>query len=397
MIEAAFNKKEYSGVLTLVGKLLTSQVHDSYSTISVDWSTPDVEMLHRLTNDVWSFSAAKNWQQMRDLTLALKDENGKLREFDAFKKAVEPICDKYNITWLETEYDTCISSSQSASRWVSYQKDKKTIKKLTFQTVGDAQVRPEHQILDGLILDIDDPRLDRLWTPLGWKCRCEWLQYIGSLKSSNDIPNIHVPEMFSTNFAKQGIVFPKNHPYYTEIPRTEIRKSIAYLPPQNTFSTYQIGKNAKIDIHPLHGDKELVGNIEACKLLMDIEKKADIKLLPIIQVNAKTKTKDLIARKAFYGEKYVKSNPERCPDLIYNGRIAEIETASNTASSIKNRVRDGKLQADFILIHVPDTMRLDDAFRHANGQMNHYKDKEDLTVWIFNKEGKREITTKKRR
>lgn len=391
LIQAAFDKKEYSGILSIIGQLLTNQVHDNYATIKPDWKTPDVDMLHRLTSDVWSFSAAKNWQQMRDLTLALKDENGNLREFSAFKEAAQSICSKYNENWLQTEYNMSVASSQNAARWVQFKADEQTIPFLKYQTVGDAHVRVTHAALDGITRKVSDSFWNTHYPPNGWNCRCEVIQSPGTKTGTSTIPNVPIPEIFRTNLAQTGLIFPKNHPYYIDIPRAEIRKSIAYLPPKNTFVTYQIGKKAQIDIHPLHGDKELSGNVDACRVLKQLDAKAKIKLMPILNEH------DKAAKKAFYGEKYLKTNPTTCPDLSYNGIIAEIETAENTASSIKNRVRDGKNQADFVLIHVPEAMKLEDAFRHANGQMKHYKDKRDLTVWLFNSKGKIELITKKMR
>lgn len=391
LIQAAFDRKEYSGVLSIVGKLLTEQVHDNYKTITPDWTTPDVEMLHRLTSDVWSFSAAKNWQQMRDLTLALKDETGKLREFANFKEAAQGVTTKYNETWLRTEYDSAIASSQNAARWVQFTADKNDIPFIEYQTVGDSNVRESHQLLDGIKRMVDDSFWSTHYPPNGWGCRCEAVQAPGVKVGTQDIPSVQIPAMFRTNLAQTGLIFPKNHPYYTDIPKAEIRKAIAYLPAENTYTTYDIGDGKLIDIHPLHGDKELAGNVDACNVLIDLDKKANIKLLPILS------EKDKAAKKAFYGEKYLKTNPSTCPDIKYNNKVAEIETASLTPASVKNRIRDGKKQADFVLIHIPDAMKLDDAYRYANGQMNHYKDKEDLTVWIFNKEGKRELITKQKR
>lgn len=391
LIDAAFKKQQYSGVLSIVGKLLTNQVHDSYKTITPDWKTPDVEMLHRLTSDVWSFSAAKNWQQSRDLTLALRDENGKQREFGAFKEAAQKVCDKYNETWLQTEYNMAVASSQNAARWTQFTADANSIPFLRYQTVGDSAVRESHQLLDGITRAIKDSFWSTHYPPNGWNCRCEVVQAPGVKTGTQNIPDVSIPEIFRTNLAQTGLIFPKNHPYYVDIPKAEIRKSIAYLPPENTYVSYNIGKDAVIDIHPLHGDKEVSNNVDACRTLKKLDKKAQIQLMPVLNEH------DKAAKKAFYGEKYLKSNPTTCPDMMYNGRIAEIEKAENTATSIKNRVRDGKKQADFVLIHVPDDMNLKDAYRYANGQMNHYKDKVDLTVWVFNSKGKIELTTKQKR
>jgi hypothetical protein len=74
------------------------------------------------------------------------------------------------------------------------------------------------------------------------------------------------------------LIFPKGHPYYTGIPQSELRKAIAYLPPENTYTDVVIG-DYQIDIHPLHGEKELHRNIETCNTLL----KHDNALLSSIQ------------------------------------------------------------------------------------------------------------------
>jgi hypothetical protein len=44
-------------------------------------------MLANLQTDVYHFSAAKNYQQLKSLTGALVDDDGKVRSFSDFKKA----------------------------------------------------------------------------------------------------------------------------------------------------------------------------------------------------------------------------------------------------------------------------------------------------------------------
>ena len=41
-----------------------------------------------------------------------------------------------------------------------------------YRTVGDDKVREEHRKLHGLMLPANDPRWDKIWPPIGWKCRC---------------------------------------------------------------------------------------------------------------------------------------------------------------------------------------------------------------------------------
>jgi len=376
-------KKSTTGILKLVGNLLTSKVSDSYN-IKTDWTTPDIQMLHRLTRDVWSFSAAKNYQQMRDLTLALKDENGKLREFDAFKTEAQKVCTKYNETWLRTEYDMSIASSQSAARWVDFTKDAKDIPFLEYQTVGDDAVRASHAALDGIVRNIKDTFWSTHYPPNGWGCRCEVLQSVGATGDKKDIPAGIVPEMFRTNLAQTGLIYPKNHPYYVGIPKAEIRKAIAYLPPENTYLTTNIGNKIVIDIHPLHGDKELSINVDACKTLLSHDKKAKLKLLPIIEVNAKTKASDIKARELFFGKEYQKKYPLKNGDVIYNNNVVEFESPIGSKKSIQHAVEHGIKQADKVIIHLPDDVDINQAYNTVNGHvLAHYPDSKN-EIWLMN-------------
>jgi SPP1 gp7 family putative phage head morphogenesis protein len=348
-------------------------------------------MLTRLTRDVWSFSAAKDYQQMRDLTLALKDENGKLREFEAFKTEAQKICEKYDETWLRTEYDMSVASSQSAARWVQFTKDAKDIPFLEYQTVGDDAVRASHAVLDGIVRNISDSFWSTHYPPNGWGCRCEAIQAPGAHGNKKDMPSDSpVPEMFRTNLAQTGLIYPKNHPYYVGIPKAEIRKSIAYLPPENTYLTVNIGNKTAIDIHPLHGDKELSKNIDACRTLMMHDKKAKLKLLPIIQEH------DKAIKPNFYPKDYIKKYPNKNGDVIYKNEVVEFESPSGSKKSIQHAVGHGIVQADKVIIHLPEGIDIDYAYNTVNGHvLAHYPDIKN-EIWLMNSTELRQYKRQKR-
>ena len=105
-------------LLSSTAKTLLNGVYTGYGKelVSVDWDTPDYETLTRLTQNVFSFSAAKNYQQLRTITDALRDEDGSLCNFQDFKEQVATINNKFNVTWLQTEYDTCIATVRPLAR-----------------------------------------------------------------------------------------------------------------------------------------------------------------------------------------------------------------------------------------------------------------------------------------
>lgn len=391
MIERAMKGEDLDMLLDLTVKTLSDRVIDSYQ-VAADFTTPDAEMLTRLVRDVWQFSGAKNYQEMRDLTLALKDEHGKLREFADFKEAADGIIDRYNETWLKTEYNFAVSASQSAARWTEFEKDADIIPNLMYQTVGDDHVRISHRVLDGIIRPLNDSFWNTHYPPNGWGCRCEAVQSLegyGKVTPDKNIPVVPIPDMFQTNLAKTGLIYPKNHPYYLGVPRAEISKALAYLPPKDTFIDIDFGSDVVLDIHPLHGDKELSANIDLSRLLKRFEPKAEIKLMPIISEN------DMNARKLFYPESYLNKYPTRNADILYNGKAFEFENANGSRSSIQNAIKNGKKQAENIVIRIPDSIDINQADQIVKGQLKHYQDKEDLQVWLVNSSKKLKYKTNK--
>jgi SPP1 gp7 family putative phage head morphogenesis protein len=320
------------------------------------------------------------------------DNDGKLREWEDFKEAAQKIGDKYNANWMRTEYDQCIAGAQNAARWVEFEQNEDAMPNLQYQTAGDNNVRESHRVLNGITRPMKDDFWKTHYPPNGWGCRCEALQVpngLAPVTPKESIPPSPVPKMFSTNLAKAGLIFPKGHPYYNGISNAELRKAIAYLPPENTYINVVAG-NSEIDIHPLHEQNELHKNLEAVNALLQVEPKAKIKLLPVI--NEKDKEK----KHLFYPENYLEKYPNKNADILLNGKAAEIEVPNGSKSSIQNAIKHGKEQSDFVLIQLPDEINIEDAKRFTNGQMNHYHDKEDLTVWLYNSNEKIEYKTQKR-
>ena len=212
-------------LLRLTAQQLLKGVHQGLDTNlnAIDFSSPDFDTLAKLTENVYHFSAAKNYHELRDLSIALRDGD-KIRSFEDFKRKAEEISLKYNVSWLRSEYNQALAASQSAAHWNSFYKDKDLMPYLQYQAVMDSNTREEHAALNGVIRRIDDKFWDTYMPPNGWGCRCEAIQLPGSFYSETpdkDIDFPTVPTMFRINFGKQSLAFPPSHPYFKRLPEDQ--------------------------------------------------------------------------------------------------------------------------------------------------------------------------------
>lgn len=341
---------------------------------TADFTTPDAAMLMRLTRDVWHFSAAKNYHQLRDMTLALKDSSGALRTYADFKEAVSAISSKYNESWLKTEYNQAVGASTMAARWTDFQKNAKDQPYLRYSTVGDSLVRDSHRALDGTTRKIGDAFWASYYPPNGWGCRCSVDQLPASYAvETEQLPEIPVQPMFKTNLAATGVIFPKQHPYYNDVPADVLRDSIAYLPDSavsnRVYKSAETGSSVTLSI--LHGIEEAPKNIAAGKLLADAG--YDVKLLPILNTDAQ--------REAVYKTtSFVKG---KNPDAMVNKVIAEIKNPKHSSkTAIHNSIENGQGQADLVIIHLPYAIA-EAVIRNAvKGKVKQAKYVE--SVWVIN-------------
>ncbi len=195
----------------------------------------DYAMLASLERNVHIFSAYKDYQALRAVTDELTDDQGKVRSFSAFKKQAAKVGRIHNVTYLQTEYNLAVASAQMASKWAQIQATKKDLPYLKFSTVGDANVRDDHQRLDGIVRKADDAFWDRFYPPLDYGCRCDVVQLPRG--RATDLGRRNLPSLkpeFRTNTAKTGVVFPPKHPYYQvqKRDRAKARKLWGLKPPK---------------------------------------------------------------------------------------------------------------------------------------------------------------------
>lgn len=362
-----------------MGSVLQQSVTEGYGQnfTTVDFSTPDARMLNRLTRDVWQFSAAKNYQEMRDLTLALVNDDGKVRSFTDFKAEAQKVDSKYNSTWLKTEYDQSIGSSTMAARWVDIEQNAEDQPYLQYQTVGDSNVRHEHQLLDGIIRKITDDFWKKHFPPNGWKCRCDAIQLSGSYASETEsIPKVPIDDMFATNLAQTGLIFPKGHPYYNGVPDKVIKQAVASLPNDVAYNqVYRNAENGKnVEMHIYHGIDEMKGNMDIAKFLAN--NGYNVKLLPVIDKEFNN------IRESLFGKGNYRKGKNA--DALVNKKVFEFKsiTGSPTHKNIQRHIYKASKQAENIYIKLPEAINTSNIDRSVNGIFNQSKSIKE--VWIDN-------------
>jgi len=199
---------------------------------TIDYKTPHWNMLANIEKNVYQFSAAKNWHQLRDLTSALRDGD-KIRSFSDFEKVARKVLDEYN-GYMRPEYNTAVSGALNAAKWVEFEKNKRSMPNLKYVTVGDTRVRLEHQLLDGIIRPKDDSFWGTHYPPLAWNCRCTALELPGNdeVTPADKIPYVEIPKMFQVNLAKENLVFPKGSPYFDGCPKSALKEGTSLIPPK---------------------------------------------------------------------------------------------------------------------------------------------------------------------
>ena len=313
------------------------------------YNTPDYEELRNLTENVYSFSAAKNYQQLKDMTLALTDGERVVTEGE-FVERVKAMNLKYNRDWLITERNTAVAGGQMASRWVEFERNRDITPLLEYSTVGDNKVRAAHALLDGVRKPVDDPFWSRYYPPNGWNCRCDVIAVPDENAEPTQDEKITVPEiqpMFRTNLAKAGIIFPKGHPYFKGVPKAELRKAISYLPPKNSYHTVKGIRGDKINVHILHNTEETRRNLVVADDLIKAGYK-DIHLLPDFH------EKEAHLRQKFlppgYKQRNIRKNPDAwLADQDGKKMVCDFKVLQGERN-FSQRIAEAAQQADYAII-----------------------------------------------
>jgi hypothetical protein len=223
---------------------------------------------------------------------------------------------------------------------------------LIYQTVGDSRVRASHKALDGIKRPIDDDFWKTYYPPNDWNCRCTVNQTgNGDPTPDKRVPSITIPAIFQTNLAQQGLLFPKDHPYYTDVPQQVLRRGLTYLPADAAYIRHDLD-NGSADIHLLHapdndsGIAEIKRHMEITNDLYALGYK-DAKLLPVLYDN------ELKAK--FYPNNYIPVDLNKNPDALISSTsgkkmVCDYKFITGSGRTMGEHITTGAKQSEFVVV-----------------------------------------------
>jgi hypothetical protein len=178
----------------------------------------DYATLKELRDNIYMFSAAKTYVEVRGMTDLLMDGDA-IKSFAEFKKDAMALYDIYNLDYLKSEYNTTLASAEMAAKWVVITDDIDTLPNLRYSTTEVAC--PICADLDGTVLPATDSFWDTYYPPNHYNCMCVVLQEDEDIKLTQNPPStVHeMDDVFIGNVGKDKVIFNEDHPYFQLVPK----------------------------------------------------------------------------------------------------------------------------------------------------------------------------------
>lgn len=227
-------KKLPEGLYKDIAIVLSEGVYKGYGGTPKDFEGIDKSLLADLRENIYMFSAAKTFQQVKEMSEALTDGEGIL-PFSDYKVKAREIFERYNGTpedgggemntgWLRAEYDTAIGTAQNAWKWNQIEKTKETFPTLTYNAVGDSGTCEICESLNGTTLPVDDEFWDDFMPPNHFNCEClveqndayEEVEITedADVDDATEFAEDHMQPEFLMNAGKDRVIFSDEHPYF---------------------------------------------------------------------------------------------------------------------------------------------------------------------------------------
>lgn len=232
---------------------------------------PKVEKMQR---NLYKFSMAKDFAMLEELNSKMY-KDGKLVGWEEFKNEALKLNDKYNLNYLQAEYQTARQSGHMAQIWEAIQDNKELFPNLKYKTQGDERVRDKHKSLEGTIAPVDSEFWNKYYPPNGWRCRCYVVQTAESVSTNiPEKPEGVAPE-FQSNIGKGGQIFKEAgkaaHKFFAlakEQGGQQLKDTFEMSKLKAPLNTvYKSPKGATVEVSIFADDGDKPGNIAATKAI----------------------------------------------------------------------------------------------------------------------------------
>ena len=298
---------------------------------------PDEDFRNAILRNNAVFSAFKVHRMQNDMARLLLDSDGNLKPFEQWKKEVIPIASHQVGNWLRTEYDTAVLRAHQAADWRQFEREKDVLPNLRWMPSTSVHPGADHKRFWGTVRPIDDQFWSEHRPGDRWNCKCGL--------SSTDDPVTPVPGStgkddpqpgLENNPGKDAKLFSDKHPYMAHAYPGAEEAVEKLMEEQDRYQELPV-KAGRLRIHESHGKHERAENIRIGTYLAE-KHGYEIDLL---------------------------DNPNDKPSADSYNRTLGVEqeykvNSTATKSSIDNLLRDGKKQADDIVLWIDSDLSFED-------------------------------------
>lgn len=284
------------------------------------------------------FSAFRVHRMQNDMAARLLDGDGRPKPFGRWMEDIRGISSHYTARWLRTEYATAVIRAHRAADWKRFEAEQDVLPNVRWMPTTSPEPDPWHRRYweERLTLPVGHPFWKRHRPGDRWNCKC-WLMQTGEPVSEGFRDTQAAPPApgLDNNPADDGRLFSGTHPYiarphpgakeavekllrtYREAERADDSRSYTLIPTEK----------GRLRIHSGHGKNERRENIRVGKYL---------------------------AEKHGYEIDLLDNPPGRKSPDSFNRTLGveqEYKVASTpTANAIDRLIRDGRKQADDIVL-----------------------------------------------
>lgn len=327
---------------------MSKAIDKGYPKTKIDFSIEDERKIHALKKNVWQFSAAKNYTQLREMSDALIDPEGKQRSFEDFRIQTALITGK-QLKYLKAEYDTAVAGSQMASQWVDIQRTKDLYDMLEFIAVEDDRTTALCLSLNGVIKHVDDPFWRKYYPPNHYRCRSRVKRVrSGDITPDDEIVRPEIPEIFKVNLGERGLVFPEDHAYFVGTPKEIQEEARQYFPYAMQYDILNEDNDGLIGIVRQHYMTDTKASDYPRLVAIAKEKAANEKVIVDIMPTL-GREQDKVQRDVIFPD----AKENKSPDLRINKVLWEEEhVVKESRRAIKGAVESGAAQANNLIVSI---------------------------------------------